>query len=195
VEPVTRPPTTNRGVGSWKRWLAVVVGAAALLAVAVFATRGQSGAVGQATIVAAGHAQVGHDAPDFSTPLLNGGTVRLSALRGKVVLINFWATWCTACQDEMPAIEQVWDRYRGRGLAVIAVDFREGNKAAMQRFLSQVGAKFTAALDPDGKIADAYGVTFGLPTSVFVDRDGVVRVIHLGQMAPDFIDQQALSLL
>jgi thiol-disulfide isomerase/thioredoxin len=126
---------------------------------------------------------------------LNGGTVRLSSLRGKVVLINFWATWCTACQAEMPAIEQVWDRYRGRGLDVIAVDFREGNKAAMQRFLSQVGAKFTAALDPDGKIADAYGVTFGLPTSVFVDRDGTVRVIHLGQMAPDFIDQQALSLL
>ncbi len=58
-----------------------------------------------------------------------------------------------------------------------------------------MGAKFTAALDPDGKIADAYGVTFGLPTSVFVDRDGTVRVIHLGQMAPDFIDQQALSLL
>src|SRR2546428_758565 len=67
--------------------------------------------------------------------------------------------------------------------------------AAMRRFLSQVGAKFTAALDPDGKIADAYGVTFGLPTSVFVDRTGTVRVIHLGQMAPDFIDQQALALL
>src|SRR6266568_2895071 len=81
------------------------------------------------------------------------------------------------------------------GLDVIGVDFREGNKAAMQRFPSKVGAKFTAALDPDGKIADAYGVTFGLPTSVFVDRDGTVRVIHLGQMAPDFIDQQALSLL
>jgi len=173
----------------------VAVGAAALLAVAVFATRGQSGAVGQATIVATGHAEVGHAAPDFTTPALNGGTVRLSRLRGKVVLINFWATWCTACQAEMPAIEQVWDRYRGRGLDVIAVDFREGNKAAMQRFLSQVGAKFTAALDPDGKIADAYGVTFGLPTSVFIDRDGTVRVIHLGQMAPDFIDQQALSLL
>jgi cytochrome c biogenesis protein CcmG, thiol:disulfide interchange protein DsbE len=185
----------SRGVGRWGRWLAVAVGAAVLLAVAVFATRSHSGAVGQATIVAAGHAEVGHAAPDFTTPLLNGGTVRLSALRGRVVLINFWATWCTACQAEMPAIQQVWDRYRGRGLDVIAVDFREGNKAAMQRFLSQVGVKFTAALDPDGKIADTYGVTFGLPTSVFVDRDGTVRVIHLGQMTPDFIDQQVLSLL
>ncbi len=95
----------------------------------------------------------------------------------------------------MPAIEQVWDRYRSRGLDVIAMNFREGNKAAIERFLSQVGVKFIAALDPDGKIADAYGVNFGLPTTVFVDRDGTVRVIHLGQMAPDFIDQQALSLL
>jgi len=153
------------------------------LALAVFNLRGQPGATVQPTIVAVGHAQVGHSAPDFTTPTLSGGTLRLSSLRGNVVLINFWATWCTACQDEMPAIEQVWDRYRGRGLEVIAVDFREGNKAAMQRFLKQVGAKFTAALDPDGKIADAYGVTFGLPTSVFVDRDGMVRVIHLGQMA------------
>ena len=173
--------------------MAVVV--VAILAVALFAIRGQSGGGVEATIIAAGHAKVGHAAPDFTTPALNGRTVRLSSLRGKVVLINFWATWCTACQAEMPAIEQVWDRYRGRGLDVIAVDFREGNKAAMQRFLSQVGAKFTAALDPDGKIADAYVVTFGLPTSVFVDRDGTVRVIHLGKMAPDFIDQQALSLL
>jgi len=185
----------SSGVDRWRRWLAVAVGAAAILVLAVFALRGQSGGAGQPTIVAAGHAQVGHAAPDFTTPLLDGGTVRLSGLRGKVVLINFWATWCTACQDEMPAIEQVWDRYRGRGLEVIAVDFREGNKAAMQRFLRQVGAKFPAALDPDGKIADAYGVTFGLPTSVFVDRDGMVRVIHLGQMAPDFIDKQTLSLL
>ncbi len=178
-----------------RRWLAGAVGATVVLALALLATRGPSGGGGDTTRVAAGHAQVGRAAPDFTTPSLNGGTVRLSGLRGKVVLINFWATWCTACQDEMPAIEQVWDRYRGRGLDVIGVDFREGNKAAMQCFLSKVGAKFTAALDPDGKIADAYGVTFGLPTSIFVDRDGTVRVIHLGQMAPDFIDQQALSLL
>ena len=192
---MTGLPTTSRVVGRWRRWLAVTVGAAAILAVALFAARGQSGGGGQGTIVGAGHAEVGRAAPDFTTPALNSGTVRLSSLRGKVVLINFWATWCTACQAEMPAIEQVWDRYRGRGLDVIAVDFRESNKAAMRRFLSQVGAKFTAALDPDGKIADAYGVTFGLPTSVFVDRTGTVRVIHLGQMAPDFIDQQALALL
>jgi peroxiredoxin len=195
MEPVTGRSTAGQGVGLWARRLAMALVVVAILAVALFAIRGQSGGGVEATIVAAGHAEVGHAAPDFTTPALNGGTVRLSSLRGKVVLINFWATWCTACQAEMPAIEQVWDRYRGRGLEVIAVDFREGNKPAMQRFLGQVGAKFTAALDPDGKIADAYGVTFGLPTSVFVDRDGTVRVIHLGQMAPDFIDQQALSLL
>jgi len=195
MDPMTGRSTAAQGVGHWARRLAMALVVVAILALALFALRGQSGGGVEATIVAAGHAQVGHAAPDFTTPALNGGTVRLISLRGKVVLINFWATWCTACQDEMPAIEQVWDRYRGRGLEVIAVDFREGNKAAMQRFLRQAGVKFTAALDPDGKIADAYGVTFGLPTSVFVDRDGTVRVIHLGQMAPDFIDQQALSLL
>ncbi len=194
MEPVTGGSTAGQGVGRWRR-LAMALVVVAILAVALFAIRGQSGGGVEATIVAAGHAEVGHTAPDFTTPALNGGTVRLSSLRGKVVLINFWATWCTACQDEMPAIQQVWDRYHSRGLEVVAVDFREGNKASMQRFLRQVGAKFTAALDPDGKIADAYGVTFGLPTSVFVDRDGMVRVIHLGQMAPDFIDKQTLSLL
>jgi cytochrome c biogenesis protein CcmG, thiol:disulfide interchange protein DsbE len=147
------------------------------------------------TTVSGGPAAVGRLAPDFVTPTLDGPSVRLSQFRGRPVLVNFWATWCTACRAEMPAIQRVWERHRAQGFQVLEVDYQELNQAAMRSFLRDVGAHFGSALDPDGKIAAAYGVTIGLPHSFFIDRHGIIRVIHLGEMPPDYIEQQVLELL
>lgn len=147
------------------------------------------------TTVSGGPAAVGRLAPDFATPMLDGQSVRLSQFRGSPVLVNFWATWCVACRAEMPAIERVWERHRAQGFQVLEVDYQELNQAAMRSFLRDVGVQFGSALDPDGKIAAAYGVTVGLPDSFFIDRHGVIRVIHLGEMAPDYIEQQVQGLL
>ncbi len=147
------------------------------------------------TTVSGGPAAVGRPAPDFVTPTLDGQSIRLSQFRGKPVLVNFWATWCTACRAEMPAIERVWERHRAQGFQVVEVDYQELNQGAMRSFLRDVGVHFGSALDPDGKIAAAYGVTIGLPDSIFIDRHGIIRVIHLGEMSPDYIEQQVLGIL
>ena len=138
---------------------------------------------------------VGSPAIDFRAARLDGATVQLGALHGHVVLINFWATWCAACRSEMPAIQQVWDREHVRGFEVVAIDYRESDRDGMRRFLRSAGVRYGSALDPDGVIAQAYGVSLGLPVSVFVDRGGRVALIQTGPMAPDFIDQTVAPLL
>ncbi len=138
---------------------------------------------------------VGSPAIDFRAETLDGGTVRLSALRGHPVLINFWATWCAACRSEMPAIQHAWDQYHARGFEVVAIDYRETDRDAMRRFLQSAGVRYGSALDPDGVIAQAYGVSLGLPVSVFVDRNARVAVIQTGPMAPDFIGQNVTALI
>ncbi len=145
--------------------------------------------------VGSGTLAVGAPGIDFTASTLDGTTVRLSGLRGHPVLINFWATWCAACRSEMPAIQRTWDQYHRRGLEVLAVDFREADRDAIRRFLEAAGVRYGSALDPDGTIAQAYGVTFGLPVSVFVDRSGRVALIQTGPMTPDFINQTVTGLL
>ncbi len=168
--------------------LAVVTG---LLGVALAAC-GQNA---PAASVGTGTLAVGSPAVDLTATTLDGATVRLSGLRGHPVLINFWATWCAACRAEMPAIQRTWDQDHARGFEVLAVNFRETDLEAMRRFLQAAGVRYGSVLDPDGRIAQAYGVTFGLPVSVFVDRSGRVAVIQTGPMAPDFIDQTVTALL
>ena len=127
--------------------------------------------------------------------LVIGRSVRLSQFRGKPVLVNFWATGCTACRAEMPAIERVWERHRAQGFQVLKVDYQELNQPAMRSFFGEVTVHFGSALDPDGKIAAAYAVTIGLPDSFLIDRHGIIRIAHLGGMPPDYMEQQGQELL
>ena len=152
------------------------------------------GEPGSSVTVASGHVAVGSPAPDFSATTLDGRVIKLSSLKGKPVLLNFWATWCTNCRVEMPAIQAAWERHHADDLQVLAIDFRESDVAAQRRFLQEVGAKFPSVLDPDGKIADAYGVSVGLPASVFIDRAGVVAFVQIGPMTPDFIEEHLSQL-
>lgn len=146
-------------------------------------------------IVQGGLAKVGARAPDFTTQTLDGAKVRLSQYRGKPVLLNFWATWCSPCQDEMPLIQRASDIYGGRGLTVLAVDYQQTNTNAMKAFLRKVDAHFPAVYDPAGQIAAEYGVNVGLPVSVFIDRSGNVSFIQLGQMSNAILQQHLQSIV
>lgn len=119
-------------------------------------------------------------APDFTLPALSGGTLRLSDLRGKVVLLNFWATWCVPCRTEMPAIEALYQRYKDQGLEVLAVNLDVLSTAGVEAFVSEVKVTFPIILDPSWATAHAYRV-FGLPTTYLIDRAGNVVVREVGE--------------
>ena len=145
--------------------------------------------------VQGGRAAVGQVAPDFTTQTLDGNRVRLSQFRGKPVLLNFWATWCGPCQDEMPLIQRASDIYKAQGLVVLAVNYQQTNTSSMKAFLRKVNAQFPAVFDPAGKIAAAYGVNVGLPVSVFIDRSGTVSFIQVGQMSDALLQQHLHAIL
>jgi cytochrome c biogenesis protein CcmG, thiol:disulfide interchange protein DsbE len=146
-------------------------------------------------VVHGGPVKVGAAAPDFTTQALDGAPVRLSQYRGKPVLLNFWATWCAPCQDEMPLIQRASDINKGRELVVLGVNYQQTNTSSMKAFLRKVDARFPAVFDPAGQIAAAYRVNVGLPVSVFIDRSGKVSFIQLGQMSNAVLQQQLQLIL
>lgn len=117
-------------------------------------------------------------APDFAVPDLAGQAVRLSALRGNVVLLNLWATWCAPCREEMPSMERLWQRLKGRGFVLLAVSQDESGKAVVAPFVQGLGLTFPVLVDPEHQVGDRYGV-WGYPESFIIDREGrvVERVI------------------
>ena len=117
-------------------------------------------------------------APDFAVTDLQGRTVRLSALRGKVVVLNLWATWCAPCVEEMPSIERLWSTLRGDGFALLAVSQDEEGRRSVEPFVQRMKFSFPVFLDPEHEVGDRYGV-WGYPETFVIDRNGYVveRVI------------------
>ena len=109
-------------------------------------------------------------APALSLPGVDGRPLRLQDLKGKVVVLNFWATWCVPCRQEMPAMERLYRDHRQRGLAVVAVNFNE-SKGEVERFLNELHLSFLVALDSDGAMARSFTVR-GLPVTYLLSRDG-----------------------
>ena len=106
--------------------------------------------------------------PEFALEDVSGKLIRLRNFRGKVVFLNFWATWCVPCRQEMPAMEKLHREFRDRGLEIVAVNFRE-EKDEIQKFLQELGLTFTVLLDKDGKVSEQYGV-WSLPLSYVINR-------------------------
>lgn len=134
---------------------------------------------------------VGDSAPDFSFTLSDGTTTRLSELRGTPVLINFWATWCLPCIEEMPALEQVYQAAEGE-LAVLAVN-RNELPAAIARFAPTVNVSFPLISDLSGAIGDRYTVT-SLPTTYFIASDGTIHGRHIGALNVQQLNAQLEAL-
>jgi thiol-disulfide isomerase/thioredoxin len=124
-------------------------------------------------------------APDFLLETLDGGTLRLSDLQGKAVLVNFWATWCQPCRSELPHLVAAYNRYRQEGLEIVAVNLQE-DEDTIAGFVEEFGMQFPVVIDRSGDVADKFRV-IGVPTSFFIDRSGVVRTIYTGP----FVGQQS----
>ena len=122
-------------------------------------------------------------APDFALPARDGGEVRLSELRGQVVMINFWATWCGPCRQEMPLLEQLQVKYEPLGFTLLGVNV-EPDSAAAVAWLKGVPVTFPILFDTRNAVAESFGVQ-GMPSSVFVDREGRVRYVHRGYKSGD----------
>jgi peroxiredoxin len=126
----------------------------------------------------------GRAAPDFVLETADGGRLRFSDLRGKPVLVNFWASWCTPCRKEMPEIVRAYGERRASGLEVVAVDLQE-NDDEVRRFADDFGMTFPIVIDRTGGVGDAWrigGPTQGIPSSYFIDRDGIVRARVFGPL-------------
>ena len=132
-------------------------------------------------------------APDFTLTTLEGTRVRLSDLRGKPVLINFWASWCGPCRAEMPHIQAAFEAHTDDGLIVLGVDQLE-SPPLVARFVNDFGLTFPIPLDSDGKVSTAYQAR-ALPTSFFVDRDGVIRGSFIGPMTSGLIKSKLETIL
>ena len=118
---------------------------------------------------------VGGQAPEFSLPLFDGGTLATPVLRGRVVVINFWASWCfPACYEEAPHLQRIWDRYRDRGLTVVGVNIQDQDRPARD-FIARFEQTFPNGVDRLGKISIDYGV-YGVPETFLIDRKG--RIVH-----------------
>ncbi len=122
----------------------------------------------------------GYRAPDFAFEDLEGEVVRLSALRGKPVLLNFWATWCPPCRKEIPDLQKFHEQYGDR-IVLLGINWGE-DVEEVKRFLQRYGATYTNLLDRDGIFFVRYRLT-GLPTSFWIDEEGIIRGMWLGAMS------------
>ena len=139
-------------------------------------------------------AEVGELAPNFEAQDLDGNVLRLSDFQGKPVILNFWATWCTSCEAEIPALERVFQERKDEGLVVLGVDWGEGRVGAARSFLDRLGATYVSAMDPSGAIGDRYRVR-GLPVTLAIDKDGVIRELVGGELTYRAFDRFAQLVL
>jgi len=121
-------------------------------------------------------------AADFTVKSLSGKNIKLSELRGQVVLVNFWATWCTPCKKELPYFNRLYAKYKSVGLEVLAVNIDKVRSKAV-RMSSDLGLSFPVLLDPAGRVSGLYSIR-SMPTTYVVARDGTIRHIHWG-FGPD----------
>ena len=117
--------------------------------------------------------RAGFPAPNFTLQDLSGHTYRLADLRGKVIFLNVWATWCPPCRMEMPSMEHLYQRLRGADFAMLAVSEDEDGATAVRPFIEQMGLTFPVLIDPQGTLPPRYGVT-GYPETFIIDRGGQV---------------------
>lgn len=117
-------------------------------------------------------------APDFALKNLDGETVTLRQYRGRVVVVNFWATWCPPCRAEMPSMQRAWEVYKDKGIVLLGVDIGETDDRVFQ-FMADLGLDFPVVLDTDSKVTNAWPVK-GLPTTVVVDPKGRMAFRAIG---------------
>jgi protein SCO1/2 len=140
---------------------------------------------GQAAIPAP---EAGHPAPALNLPGLHGGRISLDSLRGKVVVLNFWATWCAPCKSEMPMLNAWYRRMKNQGVVLLGVDQQEG-AGDVAPFVRRLGVTYPIALDTDGMTSARFDVA-GLPTTLIIDRRGIVHSYRPGILDETYLSAQ-----
>ncbi|MFZ5816631.1 MAG: redoxin domain-containing protein [Bacillota bacterium] len=170
---------------AWKRWVAGVSLSVAGLLVLLLMLIPRSGAE---TVL-----QVGQPAPDFTLTTLEGERITLSELKGKAVVVNFWASWCKPCREEMPHFQMVYDQYRDQGLELLGINVGDA-KPTVTDFVDRVGVRFPILIDVDESAQTAYKI-LPLPATFFIDREGIIRGVYQFQMSLPQIEDEVKRLL
>ncbi|HEU0040728.1 MAG TPA: TlpA disulfide reductase family protein [Jiangellaceae bacterium] len=173
-----------------RAWALAGVALAVLAAGLLFASGlGSQGALESSPLV-------GREAPDFTLPGLDGrpeSTVRLSDLRGQVVVVNFWASWCTECHTEQAALNQTWQRFRDAGVVMVGVNFQDATGDARQ-YVAESGTSYPTVVDATSSTALAYGLR-GVPETYVIDRTGMMVDHILGPVTSDRLADPITRLL
>ena len=141
--------------------------------------------------------EAGRAAPDFVLEMPGGGTLRLSDLQGKPLVLNFWATWCPPCRREMPELQNAFEKYEAQGLQMVAVNLQETD-AKVRDFVEEFGLTFPTVIDRDGELPDVYrlgGPVRGIPSTYFIDATGVIRDRFFGPLTKDFLEERVAKIL
>jgi len=132
-------------------------------------------------------------APPFIAEALEGGKISLESLKGKAVILNFWATWCIPCKIEMPLLEQVYKDNKDKGLVIIGANYRQP-APIIKRYTSKNPISFPILLDEDGKISKEYGV-FALPATFFINREGHYLGSHTGLLTEENLEEWLAKIM
>lgn len=136
-----------------------------------------------ATCLSVQAVDVDTQAPDFTLEALDGNNLRLQERRGEVVLINFWASWCGPCRQEMPILDRLHQRYQDAGFSVLGVNV-EGDRKPAEKIAAKSKVTFPVLIDAGQKVSESYELE-AMPTTVVVDRNGKVRYVHRGYKSGD----------
>mgnify|MGYP003575154916 FL=1 len=124
-------------------------------------------------------ATVSGPAPNFTLQSNAGGQVSLASLKGKVVMVNFWATWCVPCRQEMPHLEALYEKYNSLGFELLAVNVEKNNAEGARKWLQETPVTFPVLFDPENQVTKLYKVQT-MPSTVIIGRDGTMRFMHNG---------------
>ena len=138
-------------------------------------------------------ARIGDPAPSFALADLDGNPISLADLRGRPVIVNFWASWCGPCVDEFPMLRAAAVAHERDGLAIVGIVFQDRSEAARE-FLARMGATWPAAMDPGTAVATRFGIVWP-PDSFFIDRDGVVVGRQIGQLTASDLERGLAQIL
>lgn len=131
---------------------------------------------------------IGEKAPDFELKTLDGKNFRLSDLRGKKILLNFWASWCGPCQEEMPELQKTYEKLHTQGVEIIAVNLTTDGETiqSVRAFAKSFNLTIPIPLDINGEVQKKYQI-YGIPTSFFIDKNGTIRSKYFGPMTEPYI--------
>jgi thiol-disulfide isomerase/thioredoxin len=180
-KPIKKRNAKNRNIQ-------IIIGILSILMVSAFLIASQS-----AQVDGLQKAIMGRSIGNFSLEDLEGETINLSDYEGKYVLLNAWATWCPPCRAEMPDLNIFFKEHQDKGFEILAINAGETRELAAD-FADSIGLGFKVLLDSDGDVLGGLGIT-GFPTSILIDPEGKVAMIHIGMISPEDLDNKVLPFL